>query len=364
VPAPARQKADVLTGLGAAVLDALPISLYVVDRTLRIVAWNSLREQGPFGQPREQVLGRPLHRVLTEKGYRTTAPVLKEVFRSGVMHEDTSEVHSGRRLYRIRRIPVRHAGRITHVLSWFEDVTEQRTLEMRLIASDRLAFLGQLVAGVAHEIANPLSSVAGCAEALGSLAQQSPDRKARQEAIEFQKLIREEVARCERIVRTLLASARSSPSATTDVAQTVDTVMWLLDRHPAFTRVRVVRRIPDDLPPVRIEADSLKQVVLALAINAAHALRGGGTLTLRAGQGRAHSGEVVLDILDNGPGIPAAIRTRIFEPFFTTDASQGTGLGLAIARSLVQGRGGDLVYKPRRRGAQFRVVLKAAMERE
>jgi len=82
-------------------------------------------------------------------------------------------------------------------------------------------------------------------------------------------------------------------------------------------------------------------------------------LTLRAARaGR----DVVLDVLDNGPGVPASIRARIFEPFFTTDSSQGTGLGLPIARSLVQGRGGDLVYRPRRRGAQFRVVLKSAGE--
>jgi signal transduction histidine kinase len=197
-------------------------------------------------------------------------------------------------------------------------------------------------------------------------------RKSRHEAQEFQRLIREEVARCERIVRTLLASARNQPNSTTDIGQTVDTVMWLLGRHPAFTRVKVVRRIPAHLPHVRIDADSLKQVVLALAINAAHAMRSGGTLTLRAARAavsetrraraRTTRGDVVLDVLDTGPGIPPAIRVRIFEPFFTTDATQGTGLGLAIARSLVQGRGGDLVYKPRRRGAQFRVVLKAAGE--
>jgi two-component system NtrC family sensor kinase len=264
---------------------------------------------------------------------------------------------------------LRQGARVTHVLSWFEDVTEQRTLEMRLIASDRLAFLGQLVAGVAHEIANPLASIAGCAEALASLALTVEGKKARHEAQEFRTLIREEVARCERIVRTLLGSARSHESSTTDVGQTVDTVMWLLARHPAFTRVRVLRRIPGHLPAVRIDADSLKQVVLALAINAAHAMRGGGTLTLRAARVAGHGrrprsgpGDVVLDVTDTGPGIPAAIRGRIFEPFFTTDATQGTGLGLAIARSLVQGRGGDLVYRTRPRGAQFRVVLKAAGE--
>jgi signal transduction histidine kinase len=236
-------------------------------------------------------------------------------------------------------------------------VTEQRALEMRLIASDRLAFLGQLVAGVAHEVANPLSSIAGCAEALASLALQSEKAAVRREAADFRNLIRDEVARCERIVRTLLGSARSQGHGTTDVGQTVDTVMWLLARHPAFTRVRIVRRIPATLPLVDIDADSLKQVVLALATNAARAMRGGGTLTLR---GTRKGGEVTLDVLDTGTGVPVGIRERIFEPFFTTDASQGTGLGLAIARTLVHGRGGDLVYKARPKGSSFRVMLKTA----
>jgi signal transduction histidine kinase len=341
------------------VLDALPIGLYVVDARLRVVAWNHSREQGPIGQPRSKVLGRPLAEVLPEAGYRATAPLLAEVFRTGAMQEDTQETQEGRRLFRARRVPVKQGGQVTHVLSSFEEVTEQRALEMRLIASDRLAFLGQLVAGVAHEVANPLASIAGCAEALASLAVQSGSAKARKEAQDFRNLIREEVARCERIVRTLLGSARSSPQGNADIAHTVDTVMWLLARHPAFTRVKVARRIPPDLPPVHIDPDSLKQVVLALSMNAARAMRGGGTLTLRAGRRGA---TVTLDVLDTGTGIPASIRRRIFEPFFTTDASQGTGLGLAIARSLVQGRGGDLVYRPRKQGAAFRVLLRAEKE--
>jgi PAS domain S-box-containing protein len=352
-PAP-NEGDEVVDGLGAAVLDALPVGLYVVDRKLRVVAWNSSREQGPIGRPRQEVLGRPLAKVLPERGLKETTPHLEDVFRTGEMHEDTKEAQRGQRLFRVRRVPVRRNGRVTHVLSWFEDVTEQRAIEMQLIASDRLAFLGQLVAGVAHEVANPLASIAGCAEALASIALQGGTPALRREASDFRDLIREEVARCERIVRTLLGSARSHAHGATDVAQTVDTVMWLLARHPAFTRVKVVRRIPRQLPAVNIDSDSLKQVVLALATNAARAMRGGGTLTLRAGR---KGDNVVLDVLDTGTGVPVAIRNRIFEPFFTTDSSQGTGLGLAIARTLVQRRGGDLAYRPRPKGAAFQVVL-------
>jgi two-component system NtrC family sensor kinase len=168
---------DELTGLGASILDAMPIGLYVVDRGLKVVAWNRAREKGPLGQPRDRALGKPLARVLPARGYRETLPVLKRVFDSGQPHEQTTEAHGG--LYHVRRLPVKNGAAVTHVLSVFEDLTEQRALEMRLIASDRLAFLGQLVAGVAHEVSNPLAGIAGCAEALASLAMRPGGEKER-----------------------------------------------------------------------------------------------------------------------------------------------------------------------------------------
>ena len=343
--------------LSAAILDALPIGLYVVDRDLKIVAWNRLRELGAYGKPRERVLGKHLRSVLPAQGYRATLPVLKRIFETGLPHEETTET-PGKRAFRIRRLPVRSGRQITHILSWFEEITEQRALEMQLIASDRLAFLGQLVAGVAHEVSNPLAGIAGCAEVLSSLAAKAGDASSREEAHEFRDLIRSEVARCERIVRSLLDAARPSPGATAPIDTTVDTVLRLLDRHPAFTRVRVISRIPAGLPAARIDPDSLKQVVLALAVNAARAMAGGGKLTLRGGRSGP---SLTLDVMDTGPGVPPALRSRIFEPYFTTEPTRGTGLGLAIARSLVRGRGGDLVYRRRRgAGAWFRVILEPA----
>ena len=343
--------------LGAAILDALPISLYVTDRSLSVVAWNSLREQGPLGQPRERVLGRHLRLVVSPKGYEATLPVIRKVLEEGIPHEQFTETQDGSRLFHVRRLPVRQDGRVTHVLSWFEDITERRAMEMQLIATDRLAYLGQLVAGVAHEVSNPLAGIAGCAEALASLARKAPKAADRKEARSYQHLIRGEVARCERIVRSLLDAARPDPGTRVDLRATVGTALRLLERHPAFARVRVVSRVPRGLS-ARVDADSLKQVVMALASNAARAMPAGGTLTLR---GHRLRGQVVLDVMDTGPGVPAPLRSRIFEPYFTTHPESGTGLGLAIARSLVRGRGGDLAYRPlgRPRGS-FRVVLKAA----
>jgi two-component system NtrC family sensor kinase len=335
----------------------LPVSLYIVDRDLRVVAWNNGRERGAYGQPRAEVLGRSLRNVIPSSGFRATEPVLRRVFESGVAFEETTESQGQARQFRIRRLPIMHGRAVTHVLSWSEDITEQRALEMQLIASDRLAFLGQLLAGVVHEISNPLASIAGCAEALASLAVAGNNRRAREEAVEFRDLIRSEVARSERILRTLLHSVKSDDAQATNVGATVKTVLRLLEHHPAFTRIRVVQRLPARLPVARIDADSLKQVVIALAVNAARAMAGGGTLTLRARQTRRG---LVLDVMDTGPGVPIEIRRRIFEPFFTTNAAQGTGLGLAVARSLVRHRGGDLIYRPRRSGAAFRVLLRSA----
>jgi len=341
--------------LGAAVLDALPIGLYVVDRNLRVVAWNAQRERGPQGKPRETVLGRSLAVALSPAGARQTKPMLERVLATGQPHEETLETPDGRRFH-VRRLPVRTGSQTSHVVSWFEDVTERSALELRLIASDRLAFLGQLVAGVAHEVSNPLAGIAGCAEVLAALASQAPSAKARREALEFRELIRSEVERCERLVRTLLDTARPEAGHTAELSATARTVLRLLDRHPSFARIRVVARLPEGLPQARIDPDALKQVLMALAVNAAQAMQNSGTLTLRSGR----SGDMLfLDVLDTGPGVPQELRARIFEPFVRGDTMRpGAGLGLAIARSLVRGRGGELSLRTRRaRGAAFRVQL-------
>ena len=348
--------AEVPDGIGG-VLDALPIGLHVVDRDLRVVVWNRLRETGPLGRSRREALGKPLRRVLGAVGFRATEPVLREVFRTGRPHEDVVETPGG--LYHVRRLPVRPRREVTHVLSTFEEITERRALEMRLIASDRLAFLGQLVSGVAHEISNPLAGIAGCAEALASLASRGGGKAAR-EARQFRDLIRAEVARCEKIVRFLLDSSRPSSATTADLAATVALALRLLERHPDFARIRVRAHLPRSLPAARIDADSLKQVVMALAVGASRAMPAGGSLGVRAGRaGRA----LFLDVTDTGAPVPPARRAQLFEPFATTDAQRGAGLGLAVARSLLRSRGGNLVYRPRAAGNAFRVVLRAATGR-
>jgi signal transduction histidine kinase len=200
-----------------------------------------------------------------------------------------------------------------------------------------------------------LAGIAGCAEALSSLAVKASGKEQR-EARRFRDLIREEVQRCERIVRFLLDSARPSPGRTADITDTVGTALKLVERHPAFTRIRVKSHIPEALPAAHIATDSLKQVVMALAMNASRAMPTGGTLTVHAAR---NGRRLILDVIDTGAGVPVSARMHLFEPF-TSGPDRGADLGLAVARSLLRSHGGDLVYLPRRQGSCFRVFIKTA----
>jgi len=281
--------------------------------------------------------------------------VLRRVFKTGKPYEDVVET-SGR-LYHVRRLPVGSGKLPSHVLSWFEDITERRQHEMRLVAQDRLAFLGQLVSGVAHEISNPLAGIAGCAEALASLAARG-GRNERREARQFRDLIRAEVERCEQIVQFLLDSSREGDSDKAQLGETLALALRLLERHPALARLRVRTSLPRTLPAVAIDAGSLKQVVMALVMNAAASTPAGGTLHISA----SRSGQkLFLDVADLGAPLSEDARAQLFEPYAASqDAQRGQSLGLAVARGLLRSRGGDLVYRPRKDGNVFRVVLRVS----
>ena len=130
-----------------------------------------------------------------------------------------------------------------------------------------------------------------------------------------------------------------------------------LPKQGALARLKVRLAIPSALPRVRIDADSLKQAVMALVMNASAAMPDGGTLTVSA----VRRGSFLhLDVADSGPALTEPQRALVFEPFAATDAQRGAGLGLAVARGLLRNRGGDLLYKPRAGGNVFRVVLRVA----
>ena len=259
-----------------------------------------------------------------------------------------------------------------HAVVLVEDVTRAKRLERQMLLAERLTTAGRLAAGVAHELNNPLATIAGCAEALLERV-----RDLKLDAIEelgdlraYLATIEEEAYRCKEITGTLLQFVREPGSRRdrTDVNSLVTRSVELLAHQSRFATSTIVTELDPALPEVIANEGQLRQVILGLAANALEAMEGRGRLTIRtrvAGDeltiDRAAIKEIMIEFVDEGPGIAEAVLPRIFDPFFTTKPpGQGTGLGLAIAQGIVADHGGriEVTSKPGA-GAVFRMVLPA-----
>ena len=252
------------------------------------------------------------------------------------------------------------------VISSIVDLTESKRAEEELVRSrealhqaEKLTALGSLLAGVSHELNNPLTIVTAQASLLEELAEGSP-MAARAEKV------RRAAERCSKIVQTFLAMARQREPERSMI-QAADVVRAALDLTEYSLRtagIEVSLEVEPDLPPLHADPDQLHQVIVNLLVNAQQALQEKGgerRLWLRVASARAGAA-VSIEIEDNGPGIPLEIRRRVFEPFFTTKPEGvGTGVGLSFSLGLVEAHGGrlELVDVPGG-GACFRVTLDAA----
>ncbi|HEV2084169.1 MAG TPA: ATP-binding protein, partial [Gemmatimonadales bacterium] len=243
------------------------------------------------------------------------------------------------------------------VVILIEDVTEQRLLEAQIIQNDKMASIGQLVSGVAHELNNPLTSIAGLAELL-------LERPAHPELPrEHLRVIHDQAERAGRIVRNLLTFARKGvPEQTAvDLNDVVSRTSLLIVYELQLHGIELTSEVSPD--PVIVLGDryELQQVLLNLVTNAVQAVAGlepgkprGITLsTIRSNY------EAVLRVRDTGPGVPKHFAPYLFTPFFTTKGpGEGTGLGLSLSYGLVKAHGGALTYEPSPEGgAEFRVTL-------
>jgi two-component system NtrC family sensor kinase len=240
-----------------------------------------------------------------------------------------------------------------------EDVTEQRILEAQLIQNDKMASIGQLVSGVAHELNNPLTSIAGLTELL---LEREPQPGFRHEHL---RVIHEQAERAGRIVRNLLTFARKGVAEKTAVdlndvaARTSLLIVYELQLHG----IELESGLSPEPVVVLGDRYELQQVLLNLVNNAVHAvsqLEPGRPRRIRletALQGDA----AVFRVLDSGPGVPPHFVSHLFTPFFTTKApGEGTGLGLSLSYGLVPAHEGVLAYEARPEGgAEFRISLPA-----
>jgi len=248
------------------------------------------------------------------------------------------------------------AGRVTHIVSVERDISEERRLREQLIHSERLSAVGQLVAGVAHELNNPLQGVMGNLELMIG----TEDRPQTRRDLEEVQVAGERAAK---IVRNLLSFARRSAlhRAVEDLNEIVRATLAWRTNDLRASGIALEEQYTAELPLVIVNREEIQQVILNLVLNAEHATRaaaGSGTLHVRTG---ASGGTVFVEIADEGPGIPREAAARIFEPFFTTKlVGEGTGLGLSVSLGIAKAHGGALTLVPSERGARFALTLPVA----
>jgi signal transduction histidine kinase len=222
-----------------------------------------------------------------------------------------------------------------------------------LLGAAKLASVGRLTAGVAHELGNPMSAILGYLELLGDPEASEEDRRA------WLGRVKDEIHRMDRTIRALLQTARPGDGelVRTDLAGTARAAAELAKHEPRLRNVDI-RLGLEGLPPVAASS-RLSQVFVNLLLNAGDALSARGEVRIR---GEARGEQVLLWVEDDGPGIPAELRTLLFDPFVTSKApGDGTGLGLAICQSILEASGGriSLTQPQPERGASFEIRLKA-----
>ena len=280
----------------------------------------------------------------------------------GVREELQMASPAPRILERAARPVLDSIGRQLGRVEIYRDLTAQRVFQSRLLQTEKLAALGQMVSGIAHELSNPLTTILGYAQRL--LVRQDPAARS-----EEARQIYQEAERASTILRQLLLNARETVPERRLVSlnQVATRAVELARFSLAAEKIRVETDLDPALPFVQGDPGQLQQVLMNLLSNAQHALEQqdqGGFIRLRTR--RIGQRRVLLEVEDNGPGIPQAIQARIFDPFFTTKPpGVGTGLGLSIVLSVVREHGGQVhVISPPQGGAKFQIEMPAASERQ
>lgn len=259
--------------------------------------------------------------------------------------------------------PIRDPSGKNRALVFLRDVTEKRNQELQLLQAEKMSSIGVLAAGVAHEINNPLTSVAGYAEALLRRFRSSPELEADPRLEDFPgylQVIVREVYRCKGIIDSLLTFSRKSDGShhLLELNALIGEILELVRHKSRFERIEIVFEGGEGLPAVEGDPSALRQVFMNLIMNALQAIEVSGTVRIATA---ASGDDVTVTVRDNGCGIPAEAIDQIWNPFFTTKSvGQGLGLGLAVTYNIVKKHGGEIgVESEVGKGTLFTVRLPA-----
>jgi two-component system sensor histidine kinase HydH len=240
------------------------------------------------------------------------------------------------------------------------DLREIRQLEEKVKRSEKLAAVGQLAAGLAHEIRNPLSSIRGFAQFLRHALKNRPKEQ------EYAEIMIKEMDRINRVVTDLLsfASPKAAEPAPTDATELVNHVIRLIEGDAQSKHIKLYSHIASDIGEMPLDAYQITQAFLNLLVNSLKFVEKGGRIEIKAFL-MQESSQFVFQVEDDGPGIPPENMLKIFDPFFTTRKT-GTGLGLAIVHKIVENHQGDIdVDSPppgKTKGSRFTIRIPVSMK--
>jgi PAS domain S-box-containing protein len=334
--------------------------IYTIDKECKILSINRYFAD-LIEKKDEEIVGHNIRSFIEYIAPSDVYEVLEKVFEKcetiGV--EESLRIGAREYLFDTKYKPIMtNEGQVSTVLVISRDITEHRRIEEQLFHTEKLASLGSLSAGVAHEMNNPVGIILGFSELL--LEKFPEDSK----EYNMLKTIERQATNCQRIVENLLTFARIPEKAAieTDIVDDIQKVFNVVTNTLLTKKVNLKNEITEDLPMVRGDGQQLEQVFLNIINNAVAAMGdAGGILTISA---KRSNNMVSISFADTGPGIPLENRDKIFEPFFTTKkVGEGTGLGLSVSHAIVSKFGGDIRVKSERLtasggpGTTFTVLL-------
>jgi PAS domain S-box-containing protein len=360
-----REKADelqALTDYNDNIIQSMDSGILVLDLEGRVVRWNRAME-ALYGMRRADVLGRPLDDVLPAAFLEALrgSLVLGRDEEAASIYKLNLPTPDGRSLrVNVSVVPFQvGAGEREGTILIMDDVTVRMRLEEQLQHSEKMASVGLLAAGVAHEVNTPLTGISSYTQMLRDRIEKTDPRAELLEKIEKQAF------RAAKIINNLLNFSRASGSELEplDVNKVVADVLSLVEHQLEASKIKVRREMAGRLPRVRGNENRLQQVFFNLILNARDAMPSGGWLTLAT---RAEDDAVTIEVRDTGTGIRREDIKRIYDPFFTTKGiGRGTGLGLAVSYGILQEHGGTIyVDSAPGQGTTFRVSLPAMAAQE
>lgn len=338
-----------------ALFDSLPSSIYILDRTYRIVAVNMTRARRAGVSP-SNLVGNKCYEALYNHKEVCPGCLVNETLFSGSNTSRFSRLWANEQLleWEINTFVVLNdENQPGQAIVIEQDVTEKRRLEANLVQSEKLAAVGQLAAGVAHEINNPLAAIIANAQILAR------DLRGDQDKLESVELIELAGVRASEVVKNLLGIARKEQYdfELTDLNDTVENAIKLVQHELVAQSVTLIKDIGDNLPMLLASRDHLQGVWVNMMMNALDAMEGQvGRLAITT---RFANNEYRVSIADNGHGIPPERLSQIFEPFYSTKtANHGTGLGLSICQRVIKNHGGYITVDSQVGvGTRFTIIL-------